>query len=223
LVFTDGSSEDVAGVGRGAGCGIFSHLDVSLSAFVPMCFRQTNNTAELSSVIRALQIFSLRQDRHLYGQSVCVCGGNWSCQGMETQRLDRRLWTSLQCLTVGNSHRSYRSHSGVVKFIKVPSHLPHHPCASTALSTHGTRLTVVFLTFSVLVQGRGDIDILGNIEADCLADQGRLSYPRCPVLPTPKTSPSQECHSLPIKKRKPLSLVDLNDVAPSLQFSPPRQ
>ena len=56
LVFTDGSSELVPGIGRVAGYGIFSSDLLSISAYVPVHLRQTNNTAELFAVLRAIQL-----------------------------------------------------------------------------------------------------------------------------------------------------------------------
>ena len=51
LVFTDGSSAETEGVGQVAGYGIYAHPDISISAYVPVHLRQTNNTAELLAVI----------------------------------------------------------------------------------------------------------------------------------------------------------------------------
>ena len=56
VVFTDGSSKEVAGIGTVAGYGIFSSDCLSILAYVPVHLRQTNNTAELFATVRALQI-----------------------------------------------------------------------------------------------------------------------------------------------------------------------
>ena len=58
LVYTDGSSVVEGHAGRLAGYGIFCEKQTSIAAFVPDEYRQTNNSAELLAVIRALRIFS---------------------------------------------------------------------------------------------------------------------------------------------------------------------
>ena len=58
LVYTDGSAAVEGHAGRLAGYGIFCEKQVSIAAFVPDDYRQTNNSAELLAVIRALRIFS---------------------------------------------------------------------------------------------------------------------------------------------------------------------
>ena len=56
LVVADGSSELVSGIGKVAGNGIFSSDLLTISAYVPVHLRQTNNTAELFAVLRAIQL-----------------------------------------------------------------------------------------------------------------------------------------------------------------------
>ena len=58
LVYTDGSSAVERYAGRLVGYGIFCEKQVSITAFVPEDYRQTNNSAELLAVIRALRILS---------------------------------------------------------------------------------------------------------------------------------------------------------------------
>ena len=58
LVYTDGSSAVERYAGRLVGYGIFCEKQVSITAFVPEDYRQTNNLAELLAVIRALRILS---------------------------------------------------------------------------------------------------------------------------------------------------------------------
>ena len=55
LVYTDGSSAIEGKSGRLAGYGI--DCEGHIAAHVPTMYRQTNNTAELLAVIRALRIF----------------------------------------------------------------------------------------------------------------------------------------------------------------------
>ena len=59
LVYTDGSSVVEGHAGRLARYGIFCEKQVSIAAFVLGDYRQTNNSAELLAVIRALRIFSI--------------------------------------------------------------------------------------------------------------------------------------------------------------------
>ena len=63
-------------------------------------------------------------------------------------------------------------------------------------------------------------DILGNTEADCLADKGRLAHLRCPVLTTPQRCKNLGGSTPPVKKRRTQSVTGLSDVAVILQFSP---
>ena len=58
LVFPDGSSTEMDGVGRMAGYGIYAHPDISIVAYVLVNFPRTNNATELLVTIRALQIFT---------------------------------------------------------------------------------------------------------------------------------------------------------------------
>ena len=146
LVFTDGSSVKTEGVGRVVGYGIYAHPDISISAYVPVHFRQTNNTAELLAVIRALQIFSFGKVAICTDSEYVFLGATGAAR-----RWKLRGWTGSSG-PVSNVPLwellldTLSAHTGSIKFIKVPSH----------------------------------VDILGNNEADRLADQGRLSHPRCP-------------------------------------------
>ena len=47
LIFTDGSSEKFEGVGRLGGYGFYSEQGLSLSSYMPVDMKQTNNAAEL--------------------------------------------------------------------------------------------------------------------------------------------------------------------------------
>ena len=58
LVYTDGSSAVEEGVGRLAGYGVCCADRGSVAAYVPSDMRQTQNTAEVLAVLRALQIFT---------------------------------------------------------------------------------------------------------------------------------------------------------------------
>ena len=125
--------------------------DISISAYVPVHFRQTNNTAELLAVVRALQILSFGKvaictDSEYVFLGATSAARRWKLRGWTGSSgpvSNVPLW-ELLLDTLG-------AHTGSIKFIKVPSH----------------------------------VDILGNNEADRLADQGRLSHPKCPVLKTP--------------------------------------
>ena len=63
------------------------------------------------------------------------------------------------------------------------------------------------------------MDILGNDEADRLADQGRLSHPRCPVLKTPSRD-FNAAYTPPIKRRRRNTDAELDSVVQVLNFSP---
>ena len=56
LVFTDGSSDTIHGVGRLGGYGVYSENGVSLSEHMLLGMEQTNNRAELMAALRALQL-----------------------------------------------------------------------------------------------------------------------------------------------------------------------
>ena len=58
VVYTDGPSAVEGHAGRLAGYGIFCEKQVNIAAFVLDDYRQTNNSAQLLAVIRALHIFS---------------------------------------------------------------------------------------------------------------------------------------------------------------------
>ena len=58
LVYTDGSSAIKGKSGRLAGYGIYCEGHAAIAAHVLSEYRQTNNTAELLAVIRALRIFA---------------------------------------------------------------------------------------------------------------------------------------------------------------------
>ena len=64
------------------------------------------------------------------------------------------------------------------------------------------------------------VDILGNNEADRLADQGRLSHPRCPVLRTPSRDFTATIHTPPIKRQRRNTGAELDSVVQVLNFSP---
>ena len=186
LVFTDGSSAETEGVGRVAGYGIYAHPDISISAYVPVHFRQTNNTAELLAVIRALQIFTFGKVAICTDSEYVFLGATGAAR-----RWKLRGWTGSSG-PVSNVPLwellldTLSTHTGSIKFIKVPSH----------------------------------VDILGNNEADRLADQGRLSHPRCPVLKTPSRDFTVATHTPPIKRRRRSTDAELDSVVQVLNFSP---
>ena len=185
-VSTDGSSAETEGVGRVAGYGIYAHPDISISPNVPVHLRQTNNTAELLAVIRALQIFT-------FGKIAICTESEYVFQGATgaARRWKLRGWTASSG-SVSNVPLwellldTLGTHKGSIKFIKVPSH----------------------------------VDILGNNEADRLADQGRLSHPRCPVLRTPSCDFTATIHTPPIKRGRRNTGAEVDSVVQVLNFSP---
>ena len=186
LVFTDGSSAETEGVGRVAGYGIYAHPDINISAYVPVHFRQTNNTAEIVSVIRALQIFTFGKVAICTDSEYVFLGTTgaaglwklWRWTGSSGPVSNVPLWELLP--------DSLGTHTGSIKFIKVPSH----------------------------------VDILGNNEADRLADPGRLSQPRCPVLKTPSRAFTVATYTPPIKRRRKNIDAELDSVVQVLNFPP---
>ena len=54
IVYTDGSSKKVKGIGWVGGYGIFVDPGTTIRAYLPSDSRQTNNTAELTAVVKAL-------------------------------------------------------------------------------------------------------------------------------------------------------------------------
>ena len=64
------------------------------------------------------------------------------------------------------------------------------------------------------------VDILGNNEADRLADQGRLSHPRCPVLKTPSRDYIMPTYTPPTKRRRRTTAAELDSIVQVLNFSP---
>ena len=74
VVYTDGSSAVEGHAGRLAGYGIFCEKHASIAAFVPDDYRQTNNSAELLAVIRALRIFSTGDIAICTGSQYVVLG-----------------------------------------------------------------------------------------------------------------------------------------------------
>ena len=186
LVFTDGSSAETEGVGRVAGYGIYAHPDISISAYVPVHFRQTNNTAELLAVVRALQILSFGKVAICTDSEYVFLGATGAAR-----RWKLRGWTGSSG-PVSNVPLwellldTLSAHTGSIKFIKVPSH----------------------------------VDILGNNEADRLAEQGRLSHPRCPVLKTPSRDFTMPTYTPPTKRQRRSTVAELDSIVQVLNFSP---
>ena len=186
LVFTDGSSAETEGVGRVAGYGIYAHPDISISAYVPVHFRQTNNTAELLAVVRALQILSFGKVAICTDSEYVFLGATGAAR-----RWKLRGWTGSSG-PVSNVPLwellldTLSAHTGSIKFIKVPSH----------------------------------VDILGNNEADRLAEQGRFSHPRCPVLKTPSRDFIMPTYTPPTKRQRRTTVAELNSIVQVLSFSP---
>ena len=58
IVHIDVSSKKGKGVGWVGGYGIFVDSGTTISAYLPSGSRQTNNTAELTAVVKALQLLS---------------------------------------------------------------------------------------------------------------------------------------------------------------------
>ena len=64
------------------------------------------------------------------------------------------------------------------------------------------------------------VDILGNNEGDRLADQGRLSHLRCPVLKTPSRDFIMPTYTPPTKRQRRTTVAELDSIVQALNFSP---
>ena len=64
------------------------------------------------------------------------------------------------------------------------------------------------------------VDILGNNQADRLAEQGRLSHPRCPVLKTPSRDFIMPTYTPPTKRQRRTTVADLDPIVQIFNFSP---
>ena len=64
------------------------------------------------------------------------------------------------------------------------------------------------------------VDILGNNEADRLAEQGRFSHPRCPVLKTPSRDFIMPTYTPPTKRQRRTTVAELGSIVQVLNFSP---
>ena len=163
-LFTDGSSPETEGVRRVARYGLYAHPDISISTYVPIHLRQTNNTAEFLAVIRALQIFTSGKIAICTDSEYVFLGATGAARWWKL-----RGWTGSSGPVSNVPLRellldTLSTHTASIKFIKVPSH----------------------------------VEILGNNEADHLANQGRLSHPRCPVLTTRSRDFTATIHTPPI-------------------------
>ena len=123
LVFTDGSSELVPGIGRVAGYGIFSSDLLSISAYVPVHLRQTNNTAELFAVLRAIQLLPPGRYAFCSDSSYVILGASGAAR-----RWKLRGWTGSSG-PVSNVEiweqllRELSQPDKTIKWVKVPSHV----------------------------------------------------------------------------------------------------
>jgi hypothetical protein len=71
-----------------------------------------------------------------------------------------------------------------------------------------------------LVKVPSRVNIIGNKEADRLADLGRLSHLQCPIITTPAKEQINVFITPLCKKHKLTAPHELQDVAQVLQFSP---
>ena len=123
LVYTDGSSAVEGHAGRVAGYGIFCEKQTSIAAFVPDEYRQTNNSAELLAVIRALRIFSTGDIAICTDSQYVVLGATSAAR-----RWRLRGWIGL-CGPVSNVPlweqllAALDENPRTVHWVKVPSHV----------------------------------------------------------------------------------------------------
>ena len=102
LVYTDGSSAGLEGVGRVASYGIYLHPDISIAIHVLVSFRQTNNTAELLVAIRALQIFTFGKIAICTDSEYGFSRSNRSNTKVAAKRLGREERPNVECACVGS-------------------------------------------------------------------------------------------------------------------------
>ena len=123
LVFTDGSSKEVAGIGRVAGYGIFSSGCLSISAYVPVHLRQTNNTAELFATVRALQLLPPGRYAFCSDSSYVILGASgvakrWKIRGWKGSCgpvANVAIWEELL--------HELDQPGKTIRWVKVPSHV----------------------------------------------------------------------------------------------------
>ena len=122
-VYTDGSSAVEGPAGRLAGYGIFCEHHTSIAAYVPDEYRQTNNSAELLAVIRALKIFHTGDIALCTDSQYVILGASgaarrWRLRGWVGSSgpvSNVPLWEQL-LMELDNNSRT-------VHWIKVPSHV----------------------------------------------------------------------------------------------------
>ena len=121
--YTDGSSAVEGPAGRLAGYGIFCDHHTSIPAYVPDEYRQTNNSAELLAVIRALKIFHTGDVALCTDSQYVILGASgaarrWRLRGWVGSSgpvSNVPLWEQL-LMELDNKSR-------IVHWIKVPSHV----------------------------------------------------------------------------------------------------
>ena len=122
-VYTDGSSADDGPAGRLAGYGIFCEHHTNIAAYVPDDYRQTNNSAQLLAVIRALKIFHTGDIALCTDSQYVILGASgaarrWRLRGWVGSSgpvSNVPLWEQL-LMELDNNSRT-------VHWIKVPSHV----------------------------------------------------------------------------------------------------
>ena len=122
-VYTDGSSAVEGPAGRLAGYGIFCEHHTSIAAYVPDDYRQTNISAELLAVIRALKIFHTGDIALCTDSQYVILGASgaarrWRLRGWVGSSgpvSNVPLWEQL-LMELDNNSRT-------VHWIKVPSHV----------------------------------------------------------------------------------------------------
>ena len=108
LVYTDGSSAVEDHAGHLAGYGIFCEKQVSIVAFVPDDYRQTNTSAELLAVIRALRILSTGDIAICTDSQYVILGGDRRGAPLGLVWVDRVVWPSLRHPPSGTTPGSTR-------------------------------------------------------------------------------------------------------------------
>ena len=123
IVYVDGSSEKVAGVGFVGEYGIYLEGNLAISAYLPTHLHQTNNTAEIYAAPQTLKLFPIGKVAVCTDSSLVHLGATgkakkWALNNWVGSRgplSNVEPWKEL--LT------EFESPHRTVKWIKVPSHV----------------------------------------------------------------------------------------------------
>ena len=96
LVFTDGASVEVDGVGRVAGCWIYAHPDVSIATHMPVTLPNQQHCRTFSGHPCPTD-FYIGQDCNLHRQRVCLFGCHGSGKMVAVKRVGWEQRPDVEC------------------------------------------------------------------------------------------------------------------------------